>query len=73
MWNAIRKRIISTDKVLDTSVNLVELRTKKILLEAQAMNLHNEWTHYNFNIPAPTLFQRDLLTTHASQELIQVT
>jgi hypothetical protein len=73
MWNAIHKRIISTDKGLDTSVNLVKLRTKKILLEAQALDLHNEWTYHNFNIPAPTSFQKDSLTTHAPLELIQVT
>ena len=73
MWNMIHKRIISTEKGLDTSVNLVKLRTKKILLEAQALDLHNEWTYHNFKIPLPTSFQKYSLTTQASQEFIQVT
>ena len=73
MWNTIHKRIISTEKGLDTSVNLVKLRTKKILLEAQALDLHNEWTYHNFKFPVLTSFQEYSLTTQASQEFFQVT
>ena len=73
MWNMMHKRIICTEKGLDTFVNLIKLRTKKILLEAQALDLHNEWTYHNFKIPVTTSFQKYSLTTQASQEIIQVT
>ena len=72
MWNMIHKRILATDKGLETSVNLVKLRTKKILLEAQTLELHDEWTYHNFEIPMLTS-QKPSLTTDASHELIQVT
>ena len=72
IWNAIHKRVLTTDKGLETSVNLVKLRTKKILLEAQTLELHDEWTYHNFGIPMPTS-QKLSLTTDASHELIQVT
>ena len=50
LWNSVHKRIIS-EKGMCTSVNLVKLRVKHILLESQCSGDVYQWNPQNFQIP----------------------
>ena len=54
LWNSIHKKIISPEKGLCTSVGLVKLRAKALLLEAQSSEIHDQWTLHNFQTPSLT-------------------
>jgi len=51
LWNSVQKRIIPSNNGLNASINLVKLRTKAILLEAQSSSPKDQWTPHNFQIP----------------------
>ena len=55
LWNAIYKRVLDLCTGLDTSVNLVKIRSRTILLGAQASDMNDQWTPNNFQIPSSTL------------------
>ena len=50
LWNSVHKRILS-EKGMCTSVNLVKLRVKHILLESQCSGDVYQWNPQNFQIP----------------------
>ena len=55
LWNAVYKRVLDLCTGLDTSVNLVKIRSRTILLGAQASDMNDQWTPNNFQIPSSTL------------------
>ena len=55
LWNTVHKRVLNPGDGLDTSVNLVKLRTRTILLEAQSADIKDQWTPNNFQITPSTL------------------
>ena len=54
LWNSVHKKILSPEKELGTSVGLVKLRAKALLLEAQSSEIHDQWTLHNFQTPSLT-------------------
>ena len=50
LWNSIQKRIVKSDCGLETSVSLVKMRVKNLILEFQAAEERNTWTEKNFQI-----------------------
>ena len=71
LWNSIHKKMISPEKGLSTSVGLVKLRAKALLLEAQLSEIHNQWTPQNFQTPSLTsVFQPQNIKTNDHHELI---
>ena len=50
LWNSVHKRIVS-EKGMSTSVNLVKLKAKSILLESQCSGDAYQWNPQNFQIP----------------------
>ena len=50
IWNSIHKRIVKSDSGLETSVNLVKIRAKTLILECQAAEERDHWTDKNFQI-----------------------
>ena len=71
LWNSIHKKIISPEKGLCTSVGLVKLRAKALLLEAQSSEIHDQWTLHNFQTPSLTsVFQPQNIKTNDHHELI---
>ena len=55
MWNQIHKRVLSSDKGIFTSVDLVKQKTKVILFEAQSLGTEDQWIPHNFEIPNHSL------------------
>ena len=51
LWNSVQKRIISSNEGLSESINVVKLRTRSTLLEAQSLGIRDQWTPHNFQIP----------------------
>ena len=50
IWNSIHKRIVKSDSGLETSVNLVKIRAKTLILECQAVEERDHWTDKNFQL-----------------------
>ena len=50
LWNSIQKRIVKSDCGLETSVSLVKMRVKNLIMEFQAAEERNTWTEKNFQI-----------------------
>ena len=51
LWNSVQKRIILSNEGLSESINVVKLRTRSTLLEAQSLGIRDQWTPHNFQIP----------------------
>ena len=73
LWNSVHKRILS-DKGTCTSVNLVKLRTKSILLEAQCLGNMCQWNPENFQIPnhSPSLHKNSCTKSQDHTDIITV-
>ena len=50
LWNSIHKKIVKSDCGLETSVSLVKIRAKCLILECQAAEERDKWTDKNFQI-----------------------
>ena len=48
LWNSVQKRIILSNEGLSESINVVKLRTKSTLLEAQSLGIRDQWKPHNF-------------------------
>ena len=48
LWNTVQKHILTPDKGLETSLNLIKLRSKAIILQSQTADLRESWTPNNF-------------------------
>ena len=73
LWNSVHKKILSPEKELGTSVGLVKLRAKALLLEAQSSEIHDQWTLHNFQTPSmTTVSQSQTPKTNDNYELITV-
>ena len=50
LWNTVHKKILTSSNCLETSINLIKLRTKALLLQSQAADLKDTWTPNNFKL-----------------------
>ena len=50
LWNSIQKRIVKLNCGFETSVSLVKMRVKNLIMEFQAAEERNIWTEKNFQI-----------------------
>ena len=50
LWNIVHKKILTSSNCLETSINLIKLRTKALLLQSQAADLKDSWTPSNFKL-----------------------
>ena len=50
LWNIVHKKILTSSNCLETSINLIKLRTKALLLQSQAADLKDTWTPSNFKL-----------------------
>ena len=50
LWNSIHKRIVKSECGLETSVSLVKMRVKNLIMEFQAAEEIYTWTEKNFQI-----------------------
>jgi len=72
-WNEIHKRILNPNDGLATSINLVKLRTKNLLLESQSADLKDHWTLNNFKFPSSTVGVISQPLQNINDEIISVT
>ena len=49
-YSAVHKKILTSSNCLETSINLIKLRTKALLLQSQAADLKDTWTPNNFKL-----------------------
>ena len=59
MWNMIHKRLLTIETGLSISAALVKIRSKRIILECQALDMEEQWTPNNFQILPPTLMPKN--------------
>ena len=72
LWNSVHKRIVS-EKGMSTSVNLVKLKVKSILLESQCSGDAYQWNPQNFQIPHHShSLQQHPLIKEEGQDIITV-
>ena len=57
IWNSIHKQIVKSDNGLETSVSLVKIRVKTLILDCQAAGERHHWTDQNFQVPSKILSQ----------------
>ena len=50
LWNTVQKKILTSSNCLETSINLMKLRTKALLLQSQAADLKDTWNPNNFKL-----------------------
>ena len=50
IWNSIHKRLVKSDCGLETSVSLVKIRVKSLILDCQAAEERDHWTEKNFQL-----------------------
>jgi len=50
LWNTVHKKILTSSNCLETSINLIKLRTKALLLQSQAADLKDTWNPNNFKL-----------------------
>ena len=73
LWNSIHIRILNENgEILTTSVSLVKLRCKNIILAFQSINNNNTWTYHNFHVaPHSVTDQYSSSLTHQTADPIQ--
>ena len=49
-WNSVHKRILTPEKGLETSLNLIKLRTRALILQMQMIDIADTWTPSNFQL-----------------------
>ena len=57
IWNSIHKQIVKSDNGLETSVSLVKVRVKRLILDCQAAGERDHWMDENFQLPTKILSQ----------------
>ena len=77
IWNSIYKRIMNSDNGLETSVSLVKIRTKTLILDCQAAGERDHWMDQNFQVNSNTLSKHTYslntpTTSHSTSEPIGV-
>ena len=48
LWNSVHKRILTPEKGLETSLNLIKLRIRALILQIQSADIADTWTPSNF-------------------------
>ena len=77
IWNSAYKRIINSSIGFETSVSLVKIRAKTLILECQAAGERDHWMDQNFQVNAQTLSKDTFSlitpkTPHSTPEPIDV-
>ena len=64
LWNIIHKQIVKSDSGLETSVSLVKMRAKTLILDCQAAGERDHWIDQNFQM-TPKFLSQDI-SSHTS-------
>ena len=59
LWNSIHKQIVKSDSGLETSISLVKIRAKTLILDCQAAGEKDHWIDQNFQM-TPKFLSQDI-------------
>ena len=71
-WNATHKHILSSKHGLQTSMNVIKLRTKSIILDSQSLDNAGLWTPNNFQLCQPSYREAQTPPMPKESEFIEV-